>query len=326
MVQLVLLFYAAQNRNGIFDSWFGNHNRLETTGKGRVLFYIVAILIQSCRANTVQFATRKGRLNQVCGIHCAVTFTCSHKGVHFIDEQDSLASGFGHLSQNRLQAFLKITAIFSTGNQGPHVQGQQAFTTQRFRYVPIHNAQGQTLCNCGFTHTWLTNQNWVVLCTTAKHLHSATDFLIATNNRIDLSLFCAGRQVLGVFLQRLVAIFCTCGICSSPLANIVDRAIQCLRIHLAIDQCSLCAGLNHAQRHQHTLYRYKTIARFLRDRFSLSQNLARCPVHIDLRRIPCDLRLLAQQRFNSLSHDCRLAARSSNQIGCQSLIVIHQCF
>ena len=274
----------------------------------------------------MQFTTGKGGFNQVRRIHCAVTFACTYKGVHFIDEQDHLASGFGHLSQNRLQAFLKITAIFSTGNQGPHVQRQQAFTTQRFRYIPIHNAQGQTLGNCGFTHTWLTNQNWVVLCTTAKHLHGATDFLITPNNRIDLSLFCAGRQVLGVLFQRLIAIFCTCSICSSTLANIVDRPIQRLRVHLTIDQCSLSAGLNHAQRHQHTLYRYKTVAHFFCNRFGLGQNLARCAVHINLRRISCDLWLLAQQRFNSLSHDCRLATRSSNQIACQSLIVIHQCF
>ena len=38
------------------------------------------------------------------------------------------------------------------------------------RNVSSHDSLGKPLDNCGFTYTWLTNQNWVVLCSPAENV------------------------------------------------------------------------------------------------------------------------------------------------------------
>ena len=86
MVDLVALFEASQNRNRVFLVGLIDQHALETTLERRVFFYVLSIFIQRRCANTMQFATRKGRLEHIASVHGALGFTRAHHGVEFIDE------------------------------------------------------------------------------------------------------------------------------------------------------------------------------------------------------------------------------------------------
>jgi len=68
MVHLVALFQAAQNADSLFYGRRIDHDRLEAPLEGRVRLDVLAVLVQGCGANRVQFAARQERLQHVGGI------------------------------------------------------------------------------------------------------------------------------------------------------------------------------------------------------------------------------------------------------------------
>ena len=90
---LVLLLKATQDRDGVLDGRLAHHHGLETTRERRVLLDVLAVLVERSRADCVQVATGKRRLQDVAGVHGALGGTRAHDGVELIDEQDDLAFG-----------------------------------------------------------------------------------------------------------------------------------------------------------------------------------------------------------------------------------------
>ena len=69
----------------------------------------------------MQLTTRQRRFDQVGRVHRTIRLACTNQCMHFVDEQNHLACGFGHLGQNCFQALFKLAAIFSTRDKGTHV-------------------------------------------------------------------------------------------------------------------------------------------------------------------------------------------------------------
>jgi UDP-N-acetylmuramyl pentapeptide phosphotransferase/UDP-N-acetylglucosamine-1-phosphate transferase len=90
MVKFKFIFQAAQNRNGIFLTWFVNHNRLETAFQSRVFFNVFAVFINGCCSNAVQFTAGKHGLEQIAGVHGSFCFSCSDNGMQFINKENNL--------------------------------------------------------------------------------------------------------------------------------------------------------------------------------------------------------------------------------------------
>src|SRR5215510_13160463 len=65
----------------------------------------------------------------------------------------------------------------------------------------------QTLNNCRFSDTGFSNQDRIVFRTPRKDLNHAPNFLISSNDRIELSLSRKIGQVTRVALERLVFLF-----------------------------------------------------------------------------------------------------------------------
>ena len=93
-MRFVLLLQAAQNRDGVLDRRFVDHDLLETTLKGRVLFDVLAVFVKGRRADHVEFAARKRGLQHVPGVHAAFGLARAHHRVEFVDEEDDAASSF----------------------------------------------------------------------------------------------------------------------------------------------------------------------------------------------------------------------------------------
>src|SRR6266513_90286 len=59
-------------------------------------------------------------------------------------------------------------------------------------HIAVRNLLGETLSNRRLADTCFANQNWIVLCSSAKHLNDPLDFIASANYRIDFAFL---RQV-----------------------------------------------------------------------------------------------------------------------------------
>ena len=99
-----------------------DHDNLETTLQRFVLLEVLLILIERCRTDAPQVTPCQSRFQDICGIHGAFALSCTDKRVYLIDEEDNLAVAFGHLVDDCLQTFLKLTFVFGTSHKRTHIE------------------------------------------------------------------------------------------------------------------------------------------------------------------------------------------------------------
>ena len=207
VVDFITLLQTTQNSNGIFYTWLANQYFLEAAFKCSVFFNVLTVFVQGGCTDTVQFAARQSRFQHIARIHCAVGFTCTNQSMDFVNENQSVAIVFSQVVQHAFQAFFKFAAVFRAGNQSRQVQNQKAFVTQGFRYFAVDDTLCQTFNNSSFTHTRLTNQHRVVFGTALQYLNRTTNFIITTDNRVELTVTGALSQIKCVFFQSIALVF-----------------------------------------------------------------------------------------------------------------------
>ena len=162
-MHFVAFLESAQNRNGIFSRRLAHHHRLESTLKRRILLDVLAILVERGRANGVQFAPRKLRLEQIRRIHRALTRTGSDDRVQLVDKQNDSPFGLGHFLEEGLQAILKLTAVLRPRKHATKVHRNDALVFHRVRHIAGNNPPRETLNNRRLAYARLTNQHRIVL-------------------------------------------------------------------------------------------------------------------------------------------------------------------
>ncbi|MNF79698.1 hypothetical protein D3C84_619190 [compost metagenome] len=252
VVNLITLLEATQDGDGVFFARLVHQHFLETSLESGVLLNVLAVLVERGGAHTVQLTAGQGRLEHVARIHRAFAFTGADHGVQFVDEQDDLPFLLRQLIEQGFQAFFELTAILGTGDQRPHVQGQQALALEAIRHFAIDDALGQAFGDGGFTHARLTDQHRVVLGAALQHLDCAANFIVTADHRIELAVFGTLGQVDGVFVQRLSRFFVVRVVDGLATAQVVDRIFQGFLAHaLAEQQLAELAVLVHGgEQHQ----------------------------------------------------------------------------
>ena len=200
---LVLLLKATQDRDGVLDGRLAHHNGLETTRERRVLLDVLAVFVERGRADRMQVATGERRLEDVTGVHGALSGTRAHDGVELIDEQDDLALGLLHFLEHGLQAVLELAAVLGAGDQCAHVELDKVAVAQRARHVAGHDTLGDTLDDSRFTDARLTDEHGVVLGATGQDLDGTTDLIGTADDRVELAGAGKVADVASVLLQRL---------------------------------------------------------------------------------------------------------------------------
>ncbi len=97
--------------------------------------------------------------------------------------------------------------IFRAGDQRAHVQGDDALVLQDGGDVAVEHADGQAFDDGGFADAGLADEDGIVLGAAGKDLHGAADFLVAADDRVDLSLPGHLDEVAAIALQGLVFVF-----------------------------------------------------------------------------------------------------------------------
>ena len=91
VVSLVLRRDTAQDRNGVLNRGLADEHLLETTLQRRILFDVLAVLIESRRADHAQLAAGEHGLEHVARVHRALGAAArTNDGVQLVDEGDDL--------------------------------------------------------------------------------------------------------------------------------------------------------------------------------------------------------------------------------------------
>ncbi len=203
VVVLVALAQAAEDGDRVLDRRLIDHDRLEAPLQGRVLFDVLAVLVQRRGADAVQLAARQHRLEQIAGVHRALGLARADDRVQFVDEQDDLAVRLGDFLQHRLEPLLELAAVLGAGDQGAHVQGDHALALQPLRHVLLDDALGEAFDDGRLADARLADEDGVVLGAPRQHLHDAADLVVAADDRVELVVAGGLRQVAAVLLQGL---------------------------------------------------------------------------------------------------------------------------
>ena len=154
----------------------------------------------------MQFAAGQHRLEQVAGIHRAVSLASTDDGVQLINKEDDLALGLLDLVQDALQAFLKLAAVLGTRDQRPHIQTEHGTVLQIFGNITAHDTLGKALGNGSLADTGLADQHRVVLALTGKDADHIADLGVTADDRVQLVGAGHLNKILPVLFQGVIGV------------------------------------------------------------------------------------------------------------------------
>ena len=177
---------ALHNLAGFLDGGFIDCDRLETALQRRILFNVLAVLVEGRCANDLNLTPGQCRFQNIGSIHGAFRITGTHQVMHFVNHQNDVAAGFDFCNQ-ALHPALKLAPELSTGNQSGQIQQKDFFIPQFIGYISRSNALGKAFGNGSFTHTRFADQAGIVLLPTVKNLDNALRLHIPANHLIQFA-------------------------------------------------------------------------------------------------------------------------------------------
>ena len=118
---LVTFTNAFENFNRLVNAWLTDNDFLEAALERGITLNVLAILIESSCADTLQFATREGGFENVSGINGAFSRTSTDQSMNLVNENDAV-SAVTNFFYNFLQALFKFATIFGTSNEGANIE------------------------------------------------------------------------------------------------------------------------------------------------------------------------------------------------------------
>ena len=195
VVVLVFLLQAAQDGDGFGGRGLVHHHLLETALQGLVLLEVLLVLVQGGGADGAQLAARERGLEDIGGVHGAGGAACAHQRVDLVDEEDDLAVAVHDFLDHALQPLLEFALVLGACDQRAHVQGEDLAALEVLGHLPVHDLGGDAFRDGGLADTRFADQDRVVLGPPAQDLQHATDFLVAADDRVELSF---GRGLVEV--------------------------------------------------------------------------------------------------------------------------------
>ena len=120
-MHLVTFFQATQDRDGRFNARLRDIDWLEAAFQGGVFLDVLAIFVQSGRADGAQLAAGELRFHNVRRIGRPFGCPGADQRVQFINEQNDLAFAGNDFLEERLEPILKFTAILRAGDHRAEV-------------------------------------------------------------------------------------------------------------------------------------------------------------------------------------------------------------
>mmetsp|Transcript_61997 Transcript_61997/g.140274 ORF Transcript_61997/g.140274 Transcript_61997/m.140274 type:complete len:275 (-) Transcript_61997:268-1092(-) len=144
----------------------------------------------------------------------------------FIDEEHDAALRFLDLVEYRFEPLLELPPELGPGNERPHVEAYQAPPLEGVWHVAAHNPLGESLSDGGLAHSWLAEQNRIVLGPPAEDLDGPADFAVAANHGIELPVGRRFRQVPSVEKEGLKRGLCLLRIHLLALPQLLEGLLE----------------------------------------------------------------------------------------------------
>mmetsp|Transcript_1099 Transcript_1099/g.1640 ORF Transcript_1099/g.1640 Transcript_1099/m.1640 type:complete len:277 (-) Transcript_1099:539-1369(-) len=208
MMELIPGLQSTQNTNCIFRTWLINHNLLKATFESLVLLNVLSVFINRRCTNAPKFTPRQSRLQQVRRIHRSLCRTRTHDCVHLVNEQHNLPITVLHLLQHSLETLLKLPPHTRSSDERTHIQpNKPTRRLQQIRHIARHHSLRNSLRNRRLPHTRITNQHRIILRPSTQNLNRSSNFIVASNDRVEFALFGLFCEVNAVFVQSVVHVF-----------------------------------------------------------------------------------------------------------------------
>src|SRR4028119_2300954 len=102
---------------------------------------MLAVLVQGCCTNALQFSSCQSWLENICRINCPFRSTRTDQSVNLVNHQDDVP-GLTNFIHDFLQALFKLTPVFGASNEQTNIQGNDALVFQDVRNVVVSNPLG----------------------------------------------------------------------------------------------------------------------------------------------------------------------------------------
>ena len=122
--------------------------------------------------------------------------------MQFVDKQKYIAAG-AYLLDHLLDTFLKLAAVFGTGDHRRHIQRIDLFATDDIRDSTRYDPLRKPLDDRRLADTRFPDQTGVVFRPPAEDLDNTPDLLLSSDNRIELSVHRLLREVSAEALQHI---------------------------------------------------------------------------------------------------------------------------
>ncbi|MPM31857.1 hypothetical protein SDC9_78414 [bioreactor metagenome] len=119
--------------------------------------------------------------------------------MQLVDEQDNPAVALLDFVKHGLEALFKLAAELCARDQRAHIQRKHLAVFEVIRHVPAHDSQREPFRDGGFANTRLADEHGVVLRFTRQDANHAPDFIVASDDRVELLILGKLNEVLTVF-------------------------------------------------------------------------------------------------------------------------------
>ena len=201
MVRLIAIAQSFQDQERLLRGRLPHRDRLEPPFQRRVLFDVLAVLVQRGRADDLQLPACQRGFENIGGVHRALRGAGADQGVQLVNKQDDVP-GLDDLVDGVFDSFLKVAAVLGAGDHAGQIQRHHPFAAQQLRHVPVRDLLRQPFGDGGLADARLADEAGIILGTARQDLDDPLDLLCAPDDRVDLALFGKGGQIAPELVKR----------------------------------------------------------------------------------------------------------------------------
>ena len=204
MIVLVSLFQTPEYGDGILHGGLVYEHGLETSLQRRILFNVLAVLVQRGRAYAVQLASCQHGLEHIARVHASLGCARADYRMELIYEEYDPALGCLDLLEHCLESLLELTSVLGSRHEARHIQSKYLLVLQSLRDIASDYPLRQTLDHRGLADTGLTDEHRVVLGLSRKYLYGISDLAVSPDHGVQLLISRFFYQILSVFVQCVI--------------------------------------------------------------------------------------------------------------------------
>ena len=203
MEVLVILADALEDLHALLDGGLRHGDGLEAPLEGRVLFDVLAVLVEGGCADDLDLAPGQGGLQDIRGVHAALGVARADDVMDLVDHEDNIALLFD-LFDEVFHAAFKLAAELRSGNEGGQIDQQNLLVPELIRHLIGGDALGKAFRDGGLADAWLADEAGIVLLPAVEDLNDALKLLLAADHAVEPSVTRSLGQGNGIVFQKLL--------------------------------------------------------------------------------------------------------------------------